>query len=71
MFLPRPIFIANSNDETYCKRPYCIANVGCWRIFFFQAKPLSSGCFTAIVVLFSVGLGVGCFNFLKALEKKI
>jgi len=30
----------------------------------------SNGRFTVIVVLFFVGLSVGCFNFLKALEKK-
>lgn len=33
MFLPRPIFIANSNDEIYYERQYNLANVG-GRFFF-------------------------------------
>lgn len=34
MFLPRPITIANSNDEAYYNRPYHLGDVGRWAPFF-------------------------------------
>ena len=34
MFLPRPIFIANLNDEAYYKRLYHLGDVGGCEIFF-------------------------------------
>jgi hypothetical protein len=34
MFLPRPIFIANLNDEAYYKRLYYLGDVGGSAIFF-------------------------------------
>ena len=37
MFLPRPIFIANLNDETDYKRPYCLGDVIASEPFFLSS----------------------------------